>query len=83
MSSKISLPPTTSAPASLASCALAPSVTTKTFLVFPVPFGNTNAPRNCWSAWRGSTPNLNATSTAASNLTLLVSFTNATASSIE
>ena len=43
MSSKISLPPTTSAPASLASCALAPSVTTKTFLVFPVPFGNTNA----------------------------------------
>ena len=47
MSSKISLPPTTSAPASLASCALAPSVTTKTFLDLPVPFGNTNAPRNC------------------------------------
>ena len=50
MSSKISLPPTTSAPASLASCAFGPSVTTKTFFVLPVPFGNTKAPRNCWSA---------------------------------
>ncbi len=58
--------PTKSAPASSASLALSPWVSTSTRWVFPVPCGRTTVPRTIWSACRGSTPNLVATSTVSS-----------------
>ena len=73
--------PTKSAPAALASSALAPRANTRTRCVLPVPFGNTIAPRICWSALRTSMLSLYATSTDASNFAKLVSFARATASS--
>ena len=45
-------------------------------VVFPVPFGNTTAPLNCWSAFLTSKFKFIATSTVASNLQLVISLTN-------
>ncbi len=53
--------PTMSAPAALASSALAPRANTATRTVRPVPFGRLTTPRTIWSAWRGSTPRFIAT----------------------
>ena len=50
--------PTTSAPAAVASSALAPRANTPTRTVLPVPLGSVTTPRTIWSAWRGSTPRL-------------------------
>ena len=72
--------PTKSAPAASASFALSPLAKTKTVCVLPVPFGNTTAPRICWSAFLGSTFKRYATSTVASNFAMFVSFAKATAS---
>src|SRR6476619_2824385 len=59
--------PTTSAPAALASSALAPLANTATRTSLPVPLGSETTPRTIWSAWRGSTPRLSATSIDSSN----------------
>lgn len=59
---------------------LAPEVIAKTFIVFPVPWGNTTVPLTCWSACLGSTPSLNATSTVSVNLAVLVFNTSSKAS---
>src|SRR5690606_36052423 len=67
--------PTTSAPAALASSALAPCANTATRLVLPVPLGSTTAPRTTWSDLRASTPSCTATSIDSSNLAVAQSFT--------
>ena len=73
--------PTTSAPAALASSALAPLANTATRWVRPEPFGRLHTPRTIWSACLGSTPRFIATSTVSSNLALARSLTTLTASS--
>src|SRR6478672_11790948 len=73
--------PTTSAPAALASSALAPLANTATLTVLPVPLGRLTTPRTIWSAWRGSTPRLSATSTVSSNFEVARLFTRVIASS--
>ena len=76
--SKRSSAPTTSAPAFLASSALAPLAKTPTRRLRPVPFGRLTTPRTIWSEWRGSTPRFMAISTVSLNLALaraLISFT--------
>jgi len=80
--SRRSSAPTTSAPAARASSALAPRANTPTRTVFPVPFGRVTMPRTIWSAWRGSTFRLTATSTVSSNFALALAFTSCSASSI-
>src|SRR3979490_34665 len=72
--------PTMSAPASLAACALSPAAKTATRTFFPVPAGNTTAPRTVCSPFLASMPRLTATSTASSNLAVAVSFTSFIAS---
>src|SRR6476620_10871560 len=72
--------PTTSAPAALASSALAPWANTATRVVLPVPLGNTTAPRTTWSDFLASMPSCTATSMDSSNLAVAASFTIATAS---
>src|SRR6516225_4695849 len=67
--------PTTSAPAALASSALAPRANTPTRKERPVPFGSSTTPRTIWSAWRGSTPRLMATSIVSSNFAFARSLT--------
>src|SRR5919112_1604449 len=70
--------PTTSAPAALASSALAPRANTATRTVRPEPFGKLQTPRTIWSAWRGSTPRFIEISMVSSNFALarsLISFT--------
>src|SRR6516165_8487518 len=74
--------PTTSAPAALASSALAPRANTATRCDRPDPFGRLTTPRTIWSEWRGSTPKFIAISIVSSNLALARSFTSFTASSI-
>ena len=73
--------PTASAPAASASAAFAPAAKTITRAVLPVPCGRLTVPRTIWSALRGSTPRRMATSTVASNLTVVVSLASLTASS--
>ena len=51
-----------------ASAILSPLANTNTLCDLPVPFGNTTAPRICWSFLRVSIPKRNATSTEASKL---------------
>src|SRR3546814_4603768 len=66
--------PTASAPAARASSALAPAgVNTATRTALPVPAGSTVEPRTCWSDFLASTPRRTATSTASTNLALLLS----------
>ena len=60
--------PTMSAPAALASSALAPWANTATRLVLPVPEGITTAPRTTWSDFLASMPSCTATSIDSSNL---------------
>ena len=67
-SSTSSSPPTTSAPASLASRAFSPTANTPTRTDLPVPLGRETVPRSAWSALRVSRPRRNATSTVSSNL---------------
>ena len=73
--------PTTSAPAAVASSALAPRANTPTRTVRPEPFGRLHTPRTIWSAWRGSTPRFIATSIVSSNFALARSLIIFTASS--
>ena len=79
--STMSSAPTNSAPAASASLALSPLAKTKTDRLTPVPCGSTIALRICWSAWRVSMPNLNATSTDSSKLALAYFLMSAKASS--
>ena len=58
-----SVPPTSSAPAAIAASAAGPVAKTITRAVRPVPWGRMTVPRTIWSALRGSTPSLRATST--------------------
>src|SRR5690606_32365874 len=75
--------PTASAPAARASSALAPAgANTATRTLLPVPAGSTVEPRTCWSDFLASTPRRTATSTASTNLALLLSLTIFRASSI-
>src|SRR5690606_18359987 len=74
--------PTTSAPAALASSALAPCANTATRLVLPVPLGSTTAPRTTWSDFLASTPSCTATSIDSSNLAVAHSLTRLRASEI-
>src|SRR5688500_7369071 len=76
--------PTTSAPAANASSAFAPGgQKTATRTDLPVPAGSTVEPRTCWSDFLASTPRRTATSTASTNLVLLLSLTIFKASSME
>ena len=75
--------PTTSAPAFLASSALAPLANTATLSLRPEPCGSAQTPRTIWSAWRGSTPRFIAISMVSSNFALAPFLTSFTASSIE
>src|SRR3954469_10860098 len=72
--------PTMSAPAALASSALAPWANTATRLVLPVPLGSTTAPRTTWSDFLASMPSCTATSMDSSNLAVAASLTIASAS---
>mmetsp|Transcript_23362 Transcript_23362/g.55502 ORF Transcript_23362/g.55502 Transcript_23362/m.55502 type:complete len:278 (+) Transcript_23362:10383-11216(+) len=72
--------PTTSAPAALASSALAPWANTATRLVLPVPLGITTAPRTTWSDFLASMPSCTATSMDSSNLAVARLFTRSRAS---
>src|SRR4051812_3345098 len=72
--------PTMSAPAALASSALAPWANTATRLVLPVPLGITTAPRTTWSDFFGSMPSCTATSMDSSNLAVAASLTRVRAS---
>src|SRR5690606_14899767 len=75
--------PTASAPAARASSAFAPAgANTATRTVLPVPCGSTVEPRTCWSDFFASTPRRTETSTASTNLALLLSWTIFRASSI-
>src|SRR5690606_33621673 len=75
--------PTASAPAARASSALAPAgANTATRTLLPVPWGSTVEPRTCWSDFLASTPRRTATSTASTNLVLLLSLMIFSASSI-
>src|SRR5690606_22039930 len=75
--------PTASAPAARASSAFAPAgANTATRTLLPVPCGSTVEPRTCWSDFLASTPRRTATSTASTNLVLLLSLTIFSASSI-
>src|SRR5918999_95443 len=65
-----SAPPTTSAPASVASWAAGPWANTATRTDLPVPLGRETAPRSIWSALRGSTPSRKAASTVSSKFRL-------------
>ncbi len=67
--------PTKSAPASLASASFSGVHNTSTFLVLPVPCGRATTPRTIWFDLRGSTPKRMSTSTDASNLVVVSSFT--------
>ncbi len=70
--------PTRSAPAFLASSALAPLANTATRKERPVPEGSETTPRTIWSACLGSTPRLSDSSMVSSNLAVardLISFT--------
>ena len=67
-----SSPPTASAPASRASRSFSPFANTITRTALPVPCGSETAPRTFWSAWRGSTDRLNATSAVSSNFARLL-----------
>src|SRR3990167_3271945 len=80
MSAARSSMPTMSAPAALASSALAPWANTATRLVLPVPLGITTAPRTTWSDFLASTPSWIATSMDSSNLALAHSLMMARAS---
>ena len=73
--------PTTSAPAARASSALGPRANTPTRTVLPVPLGRVTTPRTIWSAWRGSTLRLIATSMVSSNLAVALALTIVSASS--
>ena len=75
-----SSPPTTSAPACSASCALSPLANTATRTDLPVPCGRSTVPRMFWSAFRGSTPSRTAISTVSSNFVRLVSRARSSAS---
>ena len=75
-----STPPTSSAPAAVAASAAGPVANTMTRAVLPVPCGRMTVPRTIWSALRGSTPSLSATSTVESIFFDPVSRTTATAS---
>ena len=68
-----SSPPTSSAPARLASAAFSPCAKTSTRTTLPVPWGRTTVPRTIWSAWRGSTPRRMCASSDASNPSFEVS----------
>src|SRR5687767_201255 len=81
MSSIRSSAPTLSAPALVASSALSPRANTATFISLPVPAGSETMPRTIWSAWRGSTPRLSATSTVSSNFEVAFALTMPSASS--
>src|SRR3990167_11232593 len=80
MSAARSSMPTMSAPAALASSALAPWANTATRLVLPVPLGITTAPRTTWSDFFGSMPSCTATSMDSSNLAVAASLTSPRAS---
>src|SRR5574343_629238 len=67
--------PTMSAPAALASSALAPWANTATRAVLPVPLGSTTAPRTTWSDFLASMPSCTATSMDSSNLAVAQSLT--------
>ena len=73
--------PTMSAPAALASSALAPCANTATRLVLPVPLGITTAPRTTWSDFLASMPSCTATSIDSSNFAVAHSLTSARAPS--
>src|SRR5918995_438552 len=73
--------PTRSAPAALASSALSPRANTATRTALPVPCGRSAVPRTIWSAWRGSTPRLSATSMLSSNFAVAPLLTSVIASS--
>ena len=75
-----SAPPTSSAPAAIAASAAGPVANTMTRAVLPVPCGRMTVPRTIWSALRGSTPSLSATSTVESNFFEPVCLATATAS---
>src|SRR5690606_4943242 len=81
MASIRSSAPTMSAPALRASSALASLANTATRTVLPVPLGRVTTPRTIWSAWRGSTPRLIASSMVSSNLAEARDFTILMASS--
>ncbi len=68
-----------SAPAARASSARSPTAKTSTLAVLPVPCGRFTVPRTIWSALRGSTPSLIATSTAESNFVVAVFLVKSTA----
>eukprot|EP01139_Manchomonas_bermudensis_P006306 Amastigsp_a176903_12.p4 type:complete len:181 gc:universal Amastigsp_a176903_12:921-379(-) len=80
MSAARSSMPTMSAPAALASSALAPCANTATRLVLPVPLGSTTAPRTTWSDFLASMPSCTATSMDSSNLATANSLTRPIAS---
>ena len=63
-----SIPPTNSAPASLAASYLSSLQNTHTLTFLPVPLGRTTAPLTCWSACLESTPRRICASIVSSNL---------------
>src|SRR5438477_4929441 len=71
--------PTRSAPASRASWAASPAANTATRTSLPVPAGSDTVLRSIWSALRGSTPSLKATSTLSSKLRFESDFTSSNA----
>ena len=73
-------PPTSSAPAALASSILSPLAKTITRSVLPIPLGSTIEPRTNWSACLGSIPNRMTISTVWSNFVVLKVFSRLTAS---
>ena len=75
--------PTKSAPALLASSSLSDETRANTFIFLPVPFGRDTTPLTISFAFFGSTPNLTAKSTEASNLVVETSLIKALASSRE
>ena len=79
--SRYSSSPTKSAPASLVSCSLSGVTKAKTFISLPVPWGRETTPLTIWFAFLGSTPNLTAKSTEASNLVVVISLIRFDASS--
>ena len=69
-------PPTSSAPAALASSILSPLAKTTTRSDLPMPCGSTIEPRTNWSACLGSIPSRIAISTVWSNFVVLKVFNN-------
>src|SRR3972149_5897143 len=75
--------PAWSAPAARASLSLGGLVSTRTLTALPIPWGRATVPLIAWSAFLGSTPSRTAISTDSLNFAVAVSFTSATASSME